>query len=200
MDITAGRTYRYYGTTNLTALVAPLWLFGDGLSYTEFAYSELNLSAPTIPQCSNLTVTVTVTNRGSVAGSEVAQLYVTNPVQLMPSQRQQHSPGPVQPDVDPTQTNFDNVRPLWQLAGVRRVADLAPGASSTLAFSLNARSRSVVYADGRRYLEHGPVILRVGGSSPAGLAKAEVKKATVQVAGAYPLELEKCPATARNIV
>ena len=89
MDITDGRTYRYYGTTNRTATVAPLWLFGDGLSYTEeFAYSELNLSALTVPQCGNLTVTVTVTNRGGVAGSEVAQLYVTNPPGgLMPSQQ-----------------------------------------------------------------------------------------------------------------
>ena len=32
MDLTKGRTYRYYGTTNLTKTAAPLWLFGDGLS------------------------------------------------------------------------------------------------------------------------------------------------------------------------
>ena len=58
------------------------------------------------------------------------------------------------------------MRPQWQLAGVKRVAELAPGASATVVFELNARSLSVVYADGRRYVEHGRAILRVGGSSP----------------------------------
>ena len=41
MDLTKGRTYRYYGTTNLTKTAAPLWLFGDGLS--------LRAEPPTMP-------------------------------------------------------------------------------------------------------------------------------------------------------
>jgi beta-glucosidase len=196
MDITAGRSYRYYGTTNQTRAVAPLWLFGDGLSYTSWNYSAMNLSIAAVGQCANVTVGVTVTNTGKVAGSEVAQLYVTIPnTQLAgtptasPGSESQH----------PNKA-MRTVRPLWQLAGVVRTATLAPGASARLVFTINARALSVVYADGRRYVEHGEAILWAGGSSPAGLMKEGMQKATVKITGPYPLELSKCPAAARNIV
>ena len=169
MDLTNGRTYRYYGTTNQTAADAPLWQFGDGLSYTSFSYSTLNMSSPTIAQCDSVAITVVVTNTGSSRGDEVSQLYVTNPSKLMPNQRQGN---PQQPDVDPSQTNFDAKRPRWQLAGVTRIPGLQPGASKSISFELNARSLSVVYDGGRRFVEHGEVVLWVGGSSPAGLATA----------------------------
>ena len=45
--------------------------FGYGLSYTTFAYSDLKVNAEN--------VTFTITNTGSVAGAEVAQLYVAKP-------------------------------------------------------------------------------------------------------------------------
>ena len=59
-----------------------------------------------MPQCGNVSVTATVTNSGEAAGSEVAQIYVTNPTRTMPSQRQNN-----QQDLDPAQQNFDTVRP-----------------------------------------------------------------------------------------
>ena len=154
MDVSNGRTYRYYGSTNQTAAVPPLWLFGDGLSYTSFSYSTLNLSSTTISQCDSVTATVVVTNTGQATGDEVSQLYVTTPSKLMPNQRQGN---PQQPDVDPSQTEFDVKRPLWQLAGVARIPDLAPGSSKSIRFQLNARSFSVVYDGGRRFVEHGEV-------------------------------------------
>jgi hypothetical protein len=49
-------------------------------------------------------------------------------------------------------------------------------------------------------VEHGEAILWAGGSSPAGLMKEGMQKATVKITGPYPLELSKCPAAARNIV
>ena len=80
--------------------------FWPGRRYTNFSYSPLTLSSASVPQCGNVSVTVTVTNSGEAAGSEVAQIYVTNPTRTMPSQRQNN-----QQDLDPDQQNFDTVRP-----------------------------------------------------------------------------------------
>ena len=59
--------YRYYET----ASKAVRYPFGYGLSYTTFAYSDLKVNADK--------VTFTLTNTGSVAGAEIAQLYVAKP-------------------------------------------------------------------------------------------------------------------------
>ena len=57
--------YRYYDTAN----VPVRYPFGHGLSYTTFAYSGLSASTDA--------VTFTLTNTGSIAGAEVAQVYVS---------------------------------------------------------------------------------------------------------------------------
>jgi beta-glucosidase len=50
--------------------------FGYGLSYTTFAYSNLQLSASTVAPCEPVIVSFSVTNTGSVDGDEVMQVYV----------------------------------------------------------------------------------------------------------------------------
>jgi beta-glucosidase len=60
--------YRYFDTYK----VEPQFAFGHGLSYTKFAYSDLQVT----PGAKAATVTFTVKNTGSMAGAEVAQLYV----------------------------------------------------------------------------------------------------------------------------
>jgi beta-glucosidase len=57
--------------------VAPLFPFGFGLSYTTFAYSNLTVSPTTLSPTGHLRVTADITNTGSVAGDEIAQLYVS---------------------------------------------------------------------------------------------------------------------------
>ena len=54
----------------------PLYAFGHGESYTDFAYVELTLSTRTLQAGDTLDATVTVTNVGDVAGRDVVQLYV----------------------------------------------------------------------------------------------------------------------------
>ncbi|VVM34489.1 glycoside hydrolase family 3 C-terminal domain-containing protein [Terribacillus sp. AE2B 122] len=56
--------YRYYETAN----VPVLYPFGYGLSYTTFEYSNLRIE--------NFTVSFDLTNKGKVAGAEIAQLYI----------------------------------------------------------------------------------------------------------------------------
>ena len=59
--------YRYYQTAG----VSVAFPFGHGLSYTQFAYSDLHADAHS--------ATLTVTNTGDRAGAEIVQLYVAKP-------------------------------------------------------------------------------------------------------------------------
>ena len=85
-----------------------------GLSYTTFSFSQLTLSAPLIREGSNfeLDISVTVTNTGPVAGSEVVQVYISLP------------------DIGLT-------TPRLQLRGFTKARDIAPGESQTVTVKLD---------------------------------------------------------------
>ena len=67
--------YRWFDATG----PAPLFPFGHGLSYATFGYANLEVSPASVPAGGAVDVTFDVTNTGSVAGSEVAQLYLGLP-------------------------------------------------------------------------------------------------------------------------
>jgi len=90
----------------------PLYPFGYGLSYTTFEFSNLNVSAPQIKVGESLTVRVDVTNTGSMAGDEVAQLYIH-------------------------QRWGSDSRPMRELKGFERLT-LQPGETRTVIFHLGA--------------------------------------------------------------
>ena len=58
----------------------PLYAFGFGLSYTTFSVSDLTLDRTSVSSSGRVRATVTVTNTGDVAGDEVVQLYLHDPV------------------------------------------------------------------------------------------------------------------------
>ncbi|KXU85183.1 glycosyl hydrolase [Paraburkholderia monticola] len=64
--------YRWYDGKQ----IAPLFPFGYGLSYTSYSYSGLNAQ---VDASGNVTVTFTVKNSGSRAGSEIAEVYAALP-------------------------------------------------------------------------------------------------------------------------
>lgn len=75
-DIYVG--YRYYDTFNKPVA----YPFGYGLSYTTFDYTGSAVSANTLDSKGgkgSVTLTTTVTNNGSIAGKEVAQVYINAP-------------------------------------------------------------------------------------------------------------------------
>ncbi|KAI0265209.1 beta-glucosidase [Gloeopeniophorella convolvens] len=73
-DIFVG--YKHYQHRN----IEPEFAFGHGLSYTTFQYSGLEVSKPIfVDDDIDVTVIFTVKNTGSIAGSEVAQLYIAWP-------------------------------------------------------------------------------------------------------------------------
>ena len=95
----------YLDTPNL-----PLYSFGYGLSYTDFAYSSLTLDRETLEKGGSLTVTVTVANRGQVAGKEAVQLYMRD-------------------------LKASVVRPVQQLIDYKKVF-LAPGETARVTFTV----------------------------------------------------------------
>jgi beta-glucosidase len=70
-DIFVG--YRYYNTFKIPVA----YEFGYGLSYTDFSFSNLKLSAKIFND--KLTATVDISNTGNVAGREVIQVYLSAP-------------------------------------------------------------------------------------------------------------------------
>lgn len=66
-----------YGKTSVNGALYP---FGYGLSYTSFAYSNLQLSSHQTKATDSITVLVDVTNTGKTAGDEVVQLYLNDEV------------------------------------------------------------------------------------------------------------------------
>ncbi|MFM1878264.1 MAG: hypothetical protein RLZZ241_1130 [Bacteroidota bacterium] len=122
----------------------PLFAFGHGLSYTNFAYSDLKVNKPKISGDEALQISVTLTNTGAREGQEVVQLYVRD--------------------------HFGSrTRPLRELKGFKTVV-LEPGASKTIQFELQRKDLSFYSANNRMEAEPGEFTIYVGGSSNATLA------------------------------
>jgi len=94
--------------------VKPLFPFGYGLSYTSFAYKDLKISSPSPDK--DVTVAFDVTNTGSRAGADVAEVYVGD----------SHAPVP---------------RPVKELKGFAKVS-LNPGETKNVTIKLDRRAFS----------------------------------------------------------
>jgi beta-glucosidase len=103
--------YRWYDAKD----VAPLFPFGFGLSYTQFAFGHLSVSRAATNGTQDVRVSATVTNVGHRSGAEVAQLYLG----------------------DPASTG----EPPRELAGFQRVS-LAPGQSARVSFVVTPQQES----------------------------------------------------------
>ena len=117
---------------------ANLFPFGYGLSYTTFAYSNLQVSPDDLQSGQTATVSVKVTNTGSRSGDEVVQLYLRDDVSSL-------------------------VRPAMELRGFRRIT-LAPGASQTLKFPVGFEQLRF-WKDHHWVVEPGTFTVMVGSSS-----------------------------------
>jgi beta-glucosidase len=130
--------YRWYDAKNIT----PLFPFGYGLSYTQFAFSDLRLDRGSVDGTQDVHASATITNTGHVAGSDVAQLYLGDP-------------GP-------------SGEPPRQLEGFQRV-NLAPGHSARVTFTITPQDMSW-YGNAGWTQTAGQYGVWVGDSSdPAGL-------------------------------
>jgi beta-glucosidase len=127
--------YRYYETFH----VKPAYEFGYGLSYTNFAYSNLKLSSTKFSN--KITFAVDVKNAGTFAGREVVQLYLSAPAKKLD-------------------------KPIIELKGFAKTKLLRPGESQTIAFTIDGRSLSSFDPSTSSWIaEAGAYDVKIGASS-----------------------------------
>jgi beta-glucosidase len=119
----------------------PLFPFGFGLSYTEFAYSRITIAPTEIRPGDSVLVRCRVKNVGARSGDEVVQLYLHDELASVP-------------------------RPVLQLAGFQRVR-LAPGEEREVTFRLGPEQLRLLDRDLQWVVEPGTFRILVGGSSRA---------------------------------
>lgn len=128
--------YRYFDARN----IEPLFPFGYGLSYTDFGYSNLEISDQTITDKDRPTIKVDITNTGDVKGKEVVQLYVSDHKSRLQ-------------------------RPEKELKAFAKV-ELRPGETRTVTMALDGRDFS--FFDSKRDMwiaQSGKFDIKVGSSS-----------------------------------
>jgi beta-glucosidase len=128
-----GRTYRYLERE-------PLYPFGYGLSYTQFAYSDLRIDRPRLAFPESIEVSAEVENVGKCGGDEVVQLYLKC-------------------------LDAPFVVPHHQLRGFARIP-LAPGEKRRMAFVLTDRDLSQIDERGLRVFQPGRYRVCVGSCQP----------------------------------
>ena len=127
--------YRYYDAKE----VPTLFPFGYGMSYTTFEYHNPRISRQTFRDVDGLTVSVDVTNTGSMAGKEVVQVYVHD------HQSSLH-------------------RPPKELKGFAKV-ELQPGETKTVTVSLDFRAFAYYHPAYKRWIaEAGEFDILIGAS------------------------------------
>ena len=147
-----GRTYRYFTGE-------ALYPFGYGLSYTTFAFSRLHFDKDALEADDDLTATVEVSNTGTVAADEVAEVYVSHPGVAG--------------------------APLRGLVALQRLR-LEPGARTTATLHIANRDLSVVGPDGLRRIVPGEIKVWVGDGQPIarpGLARPAGVAGSVMIRG-----------------
>lgn len=110
----------------------PLYPFGFGLSYTSFDYQDLKISQTD-------EVTVTLTNTGDRAGTEIVQLYIRDRI-------------------------AEVVRPVKELKGFQRVS-LEAKESKVVSFQLNTDMFKYIHQDGQWDYDTGEFEIMVGPNS-----------------------------------
>ncbi|MDX2185229.1 MAG: glycoside hydrolase family 3 C-terminal domain-containing protein, partial [Gemmatimonadaceae bacterium] len=117
----------------------PLFPFGYGLSYTQFAYDQLRITTTGRGDSTRVTVRARVRNTGTRAGKEVVQLYLRDVLTSV-------------------------AQPLIALKGVAPVT-LSPGEATDVTFVLTAEHLRLLDASMHWVVERGEFRVMVGASS-----------------------------------
>ena len=131
--------HQKYTTKYLDTPNEPLYPFGHGLSYTTFAYCDINMSGTKLTDGGKLTASVIVTNTGKCTGVETVQLYLRDLV------------GSV-------------TRPVKELKGFCQVL-LNPGESKRVDFDITVDDLKFYNSDLQFVAEPGDFQVFIGGSS-----------------------------------
>ena len=132
-----------FRSTYIDETNAPLFAFGEGLSYSVFEYSQLSVLTPVVHRDGVLKVSAVIKNTSQRAGEEIAQLYIRDLV------------GSV-------------TRPVKQLKGFQRVA-LQPGEERQVFFEVPAADLGFYGLDMQYVVEPGEFKVWLGPDSTRGL-------------------------------
>ncbi len=123
----------------------PLYAFGEGLSYTSFAYGEPRLEETVLGMDDTLVIEIDITNTGDRDGVEVVQAYIS--------------------DLVTSATWVDK-----ELKAFAKVA-VARGTTEKVRLEIPVSECSIVNASGERVVEPGEFELRIGPSSREAVLK-----------------------------
>lgn len=135
----SGPWFQKFQSNYLDVSNEPLYPFGFGLSYTQFGYDEIKLSATEMASSDSLQVSIDVTNQGKRDGSEVVQLYIRDLV------------GSV-------------TRPVKELKRFQKI-NLKAGETKTVKFMLDVDDLSFYNSELKFGAEPGKFQVFVGGNS-----------------------------------
>jgi len=125
------------GVYNYDSDYNPQYVFGQGLSYTTFKYSNLKINSNTLKAGENLTISVEVSNTGNRSGKESVLLYTSDLVASV-----------ITPDVK-------------RLRGFEKI-DLKAGQGKTVTFTLTPEDIAVVNVEGKKVTEAGEFKIQIG--------------------------------------
>jgi len=139
------RVFRKFTTAcRLEGPHTPLYPFGHGLGYSAFEYGALELDRTVLHgEGDTLSATITLRNAGAVAGEEIVQLYISDPV-------------------------ASRSRPLRELKGFQKI-QLRPGEERRVSFTITVAELKFFRAESLAAPEHlwepGTFIVQIGASS-----------------------------------
>lgn len=125
------------GAYNYNADYNPQFVFGSGLSYTTFKYSDLSLSTRNLKGNEPLKITVKVTNSGTIAGKESILLFISD---LVASD--------ISPDAK-------------RLRGFEKIA-LQPGETKTVSFTIKPNDIAYINSQLKKVTEAGEFMVQLG--------------------------------------
>ena len=132
-----------FRSTYLDEPNAPLFSFGEGMSYSEYEYSNLQVLTPFVSPEETLQVGVVIKNTSSRAGVEIVQLYIRDLVASV-------------------------TRPVKELKGFQRV-HLEAGEKREIRFEIPVNTLGFHGLENRYLVETGEFKVRIGPDSTHGL-------------------------------
>lgn len=117
----------------------PRYPFGHGLSYTEFAYSNLKFDRTRVAPEETIEISMKIKNIGKMTGNEVVQLYFTDCYACVS-------------------------RPVMELMGYQRIT-LQPTEEKTITFRVNMTQTAFLDREAKWLVEAGDIDVSVGSSS-----------------------------------
>ena len=134
-----GKWFEKFKSNYLDVTNEPVYPFGYGLSYSSFAYSDIELSDTTMKAGKNITATINVTNTSNTDGKEVVQLYLRDMVGSI-------------------------TRPVKELKGFQKI-ELKAGETKTVTFSISVNDLKFYNSDLKFVAEPGDFKVFIGGNS-----------------------------------